>query len=58
MNGDGVWNSGDVMAFFGGLTSDGFMPVVGDWNGSGTTKIGTFNKSTGDWVLDYNGNFA
>jgi hypothetical protein len=31
---------------------------VGDWNGSGTKKIGVFRSSSGGfWVLDYNGNF-
>lgn len=30
------------------------MPVVGDWNGSGSTKIGVYYS--GFWTLDYNGN--
>jgi len=34
----------------------GDKPVVGDWSGSGTTKIGIFRPSTGQWFLDYNGN--
>jgi len=34
----------------------GDKPVVGDWNGSGTTKIGIYRPSTGQWFLDYNGN--
>ena len=32
----------------------GDIPVVGDWNGSGTTKIGVFRN--GMWYLDTNGN--
>jgi hypothetical protein len=28
--------------------------VVGDWNGDGKTKVGTFLN--GYWYLDYNGN--
>ncbi len=31
------------------------MPVVGDWNGSGSTKIGVYRQSTGTRFLDYNG---
>jgi hypothetical protein len=34
----------------------GDVPVVGDWSGSGTTKIGIYRPSTGQWFLDYNGN--
>jgi List-Bact-rpt repeat protein len=32
------------------------LPVSGDWNGSGTSKIGVFRPSTGEWFLDLNGN--
>jgi hypothetical protein len=32
----------------------GWTPLVGDWNGSGTTKIGVYK--TGTLYLDYNGN--
>jgi hypothetical protein len=43
----------DKMYSFGaGLP--GAIPVVGDWNGSGTTKIGIY--SNGVWYLDMNGN--
>ena len=38
--------------------SPGDKPVVGDWNGSGTAKIGIFNPTQGWWLLDYNGNYA
>lgn len=30
------------------------QPVAGDWNGSGTSKIGVYRD--GVWLLDYNGN--
>ena len=30
-----------------------YLPVVGDWNGSGTAKAGVFNSGT--WYLDING---
>jgi Divergent InlB B-repeat domain len=34
----------------------GDLPVAGDWNGAGITKIGVFRPSTGEWFLDLNGN--
>ena len=39
---------------FGGKPDD--IPVTGDWNGSGKTKIGVYRASLGQWLLDYNGN--
>ena len=32
----------------------GVVPVYGDWNGDGTTKIGVYVN--GSWMIDYNGN--
>jgi len=29
------------------------IPVVGDWNGSGISKVGVFRS--GSWLVDYNG---
>jgi hypothetical protein len=34
----------------------GDLPVAGDWNGTGTAKLGVFRNGT--WFLDYNGNAA
>jgi hypothetical protein len=34
----------------------GDVPVAGDWDGSGTSDIGVWRPSTGDWLLDFNGN--
>ena len=36
----------------------GDKPIVGDWNGSGTTKIGVFRcgSTSCTWILDSNGN--
>jgi hypothetical protein len=34
----------------------GDIPVVGDWDGSGTDNIGVFRPATGEWLLDVNGN--
>jgi hypothetical protein len=36
--------------------SEADLPVVGDWNGTGTDEIGVFQPSTGQWLLDTNGN--
>jgi hypothetical protein len=54
-NGNGVWNgcTTDRCATFG---QSGDKPVVGDWSGTGTTKIGVFRN--GVWILDYNGSFV
>jgi hypothetical protein len=38
---------------FGGA---GDLPVSGDWNATGQSKIGIFRPSTGEWFLDLNGN--
>jgi hypothetical protein len=55
-NGNGQWDGvagGDELFYFGvGLTVA--MPVVGDWNGDGKTKIGVYQN--GNWYLDTNGN--
>ena len=53
VNGNGVYDAGDVTYNFGGIAGD--KPVVGDWSGSGTSKIGIF-RSGFFWLLDYNGN--
>ena len=54
-NGNGVWDGcgTDTCSAFG---QTGDIQVLGDWNGSGTTKIGIFRPSTGTWYLDTNGN--
>ncbi len=36
-------------------TATGDVPVVGDWNGDGRSKIGVF-RHDGAWFLDANGN--
>jgi uncharacterized protein (DUF2141 family) len=47
-----VFDGGDIVTAFGGLPGD--IPVVGDWNGDGRSKIGIYRGGT--WLLDYNGN--
>jgi len=36
----------------------GDSPVVGDWTGTGVTRVGVFRPSIGLWGLDVNGNLA
>ena len=56
-NGNGVYDGtgpgGDKFYAFGG-SGAAYVPVVGDWNGDGRTKIGFYNN--GSWALDTNGN--
>ena len=56
-NGNGTFDGtgpGQDLAFpFGGIQGD--VPVVGDWNGTGTSKVGVFRLGF-FWVLDANGN--
>ncbi len=54
-NGNGTWDGCGVdtcVPAFGGLAQD--LPVVGDWTGTGTAKIGIYRDGT--WYLDANGN--
>jgi hypothetical protein len=53
VDGNGIWDGGitDKMIILGW---SGTLPVIGDWNGDGRTKVGTFIN--GYWYLDYTGN--
>jgi hypothetical protein len=55
-NGNGVWNRCGVDTCYSGFGQLHDLPVVGDWDGSGKTKIGVFRPDTGEWFLDKNGN--
>jgi len=44
---------GDRMEVFG---QAGDIPVAGDWDGTGTVRIGVFRPSNGHWYLDLNNN--
>jgi hypothetical protein len=53
LNGNGVFDGtggGDNAFWFG---NSSYIPVVGDWTGSGTAKAGLFINGT--WYLDTNG---
>jgi len=51
-DGNGVWNATVDKVYNIGMGT----PVVGDWNGDGTSKIGVYNSLNGDWKLDYDRN--
>ncbi len=62
LNNNGVWDGvagGDGLFSFG---APGDIPVVGDWNGDGRTKLGIFRCPAGStgcyFVLDVAGRFA
>ncbi len=58
LNGNRAWDGPPVDAVIGWGGDPNDIPVVGDWNSSGTAKIGVYRKSTGTWYLDFNGNRA
>ncbi len=39
---------------WGNSTNGNMIPVVGDWNGDGTSEVGVYQN--GNWYLDLNGN--
>jgi hypothetical protein len=54
-DGDGQFTSADKVYNLGVGTQPGDIPVVGDWNGDGRTKVGIFRQGF-YWILDTNGN--
>jgi hypothetical protein len=54
-DGDAVLTAADKVYNLGVGTPAGDIPVVGDWNGDGKTKVGLFRQGF-FWILDYNGN--
>src|SRR5262249_42932704 len=56
LNGNGTWDDCSVDLCLGPFGKRGSLPVTGDWDGSGVTRIGVFNPSFGTWQLDLNGN--
>ena len=54
-NGNRVWDGPSVdKTIFWSTGQAGEVPIYGDWNGDGRTKVGIYWK--GNWILDYNGN--
>jgi len=58
MNGNGAWDGSSIDRYYPdfGVGLTGAFPVVGDWSGTGETKIGVYWN--GSWFLDMNGNGA
>jgi len=54
-DGDGVLTSADKVYNLGVGTQAGDVPVIGDWNGDGRSKVGLFRQGF-FWILDTNGN--
>jgi hypothetical protein len=55
-NGDRSWDGcrRDLCISEFGTAED--LPVTGDWNGAGRSKVGVFRPRTREWLLDLNGN--
>jgi len=56
VNGNNLWDGRPTDKQLGPYGISGDIPVVGDWDGSGISKIGVFRPSTGMWYLDVSGN--
>ena len=54
-NGNGILDAGDAVFNLHIGKSPGDIPVVGDWNGDGRSKVGYFRQGF-LWILDTNGN--
>ena len=54
MRGTMSWNGPLIDVADANFGIPGDLPVTGDWNGDGKTKIGVYRQ--GQWFLDFNGN--
>ncbi len=54
-NGNGIFDNCAIDTCVTGYGSNGMLPIVADWEGTGHTSIGVFESNTGTWHLD-NGN--
>lgn len=55
-NGNGILDKCRVDVCSKRFGNRGDLPVAGDWDGTGMTRVGVFRPSTGEWLLDINGN--
>jgi Divergent InlB B-repeat domain len=55
-NGSGTWQDCTVDRCAQLFNGSGAEPLVGDWNGSGTSNPGVFDSDSSQWFLDRNGN--
>jgi List-Bact-rpt repeat protein len=56
MNRNGVWDGCTIDLCWGSFGAKGDLPVAGDWTRTGLSNIGVYRPSTGEWLLDLNGN--
>jgi hypothetical protein len=54
-NGNRAWNGCKKDTCITSFGQAGDLPVIGDWNGTGISKIGVFRPTTGEWFLDLDG---
>jgi hypothetical protein len=55
-NGNGKLDGCSMDSCVGPFGITGDLPVVGDWDGTGKSRIGVFDPNTGIWELDLDGN--
>ena len=55
LDGNGTWSGCGLDGCWGVFGSPGDLPVAGQWDGQGKSRIGVFRPSKGMWYLD-NGN--
>jgi hypothetical protein len=55
-SGNGQWDGCAVDICVSSFGQPGELPVIGSWNGAGTSNIGTFDPTADIWRLDRNGN--
>ena len=53
-NGNGAWDTIDAAHIKGPFGQAGDRAITGDWDGSGTIKVGVFRN--GYWYVDWNNN--
>lgn len=57
LNGNGSWDGcRSTDKCLGPFGAAGDLPVAGDWDGTGSVRIGVFRPSTAQWFFDLNGN--
>ena len=56
LNGNAAWEGCEIDSCVQLFTGADALPLVGDWNGSGVTKLGLFAHDSSEWFLDANGN--
>ena len=55
IKGNGQWDGCCVDKCLGCFGTNGDLPVLGDWDGTGKISVGIFRCSRGMWYLEMNG---